>query len=77
MRKPLSWVFPILFLEDPNINVKLMKNITPISEEDMLDGICEKVQNFDKKYKRLQIISIFLNQVWRFKGFLNKLYCIL
>ena len=41
MKKRLNWVFPLLFLEDPNIKIKSMENITPISKEDMLDGICE------------------------------------
>ena len=41
MKKRLNRVFPVLFLEGPNINVKTMENITPISKEEMLDEICE------------------------------------
>ena len=46
MKKRLNWVFPILFLKGPNINVKSMENITPLSEEDLLDGICENGTKF-------------------------------
>ena len=76
MKKRLNWVFPVLLLEGPNINVKSMENIKPISK-DMLDEICENGRKFQLKYiKDFQFISVFLNEVWRFKRFLNKFYCI-
>ena len=46
MKKRLNWVFPLLFLEDPNINIKSMENITPIFKEDIPDGICENGTKF-------------------------------
>ena len=46
MKKRLNWVFPVLLLEGPNINVKSMENIKPISKEDMLDEICENGRKF-------------------------------
>ena len=49
MKKRLNWVFPVLFLDGPNINVKSIGNITPISKEDMLDEICENGTKFQQK----------------------------
>ena len=46
MKKRLNWVFPVLFLDGPNINVKSIENITPISKEDMLDEICQNGTKF-------------------------------
>ena len=34
------------------------------------------VQNFNKKNIKDFQLFVFLNQVWRFKRFLNKFYCI-
>ena len=46
MKKRLNWVFPVLFLDGPNINVKSIENITPIPKEDMLDEICQNGTKF-------------------------------
>ena len=46
MKKRLNQVFPVLFLEGSNINVKSMENVTPISKDVMLNEICENGTKF-------------------------------
>ena len=61
MKKRLNWVFPILFLEGPNINVESIENIVPISKENMLDGIRENGAKCQEKNIKDFQLSLFFS----------------
>ena len=61
MKKRLNWVFPVLFLEGPNINVESIENIVPISKENMLDGIRENGTKCQEKNIKDFQLSLFFS----------------